>query len=121
MLPPASALSVGVQLMTELPELRVMVVVPAPVAMLALPPPLTAKVPVPLKLCAAAGVAPTASTVASARREQLGRRLRRLFRTLRIIDQLQGNRRVVSVSRKRGPGLRRSFSRPASSIGTATL
>src|SRR5215218_10374190 len=118
LVPVPTALSVGTQLMTVWPAFRLIVVVVAVVVM-----PVAfgfvTYVPVPLKLCAAAGDAPTAITVAKARIEQLVR-LRRLLSAIRGMAQLQGNRRVVKVSRKRGLGRPRLSNRPTSSIGTAT-
>ena len=71
--PPPMALSVGVQSITLWPGLTLIVVVVGVVVIPAAPAPLVAKVPLPSRLCAAAGVAPTNMTVASASTEQLVR------------------------------------------------
>ena len=89
--PPPIAVSVGDQSITVWPGLSRIVVVFGDVPIDAPPPPLTVNAPVPAKLCAEAGVAPTTATVASARTEQPVRATRARKVVLRIMTSRATN------------------------------
>ncbi len=83
------ALSVGTQLITVCGAVTEMVVVPVPLVMVVAAP--LVAVPVPRKLCAAAGLGPTTNTVASASTEQPVRASREGRGKLRIMTSRATN------------------------------
>ena len=98
--PPPIAVSVGIQSITVCPGLTLIVVRLGDVPIEAPAPPLVVKLPLPSRLCAIAGVAPTTSTVASARTEQLVRDRRDGSGKLRI----RGSRAAGGWSASAGSG-----------------